>query len=130
MDIEQGLEKMSLSSVNMLFVEEQIAEYKETASLELWSDEKFEQLSRRITDIFGVRDRIENCVLTASNNEELTDMLRKIVLQISPDASKAKIIALSQCFMKDMSTHHDENEIRKKIYVGWTNFIKERGAGR
>ena len=130
LDIEQGLEKMSLSSVNMLFVEEQIAEYKETASLELWSDEKFEQLSRRITDIFGVRDRIENCVLTASNNEELTDMLRKIVLQISPDASKAKIIALSQCFMKDMSTHHDENEIRKKIYVGWTNFIKERGAGR
>jgi hypothetical protein len=53
-------------------------------------------------------------------------MLRKIVLQISPKASMAKIIALSQCFMKDMSTHQDESEIRQKLYVKWLNYIKEK----
>ena len=130
LDIENGLETLSLSTVNTGFVEEQIAEYKENHSLELWSDENFRWLSRRLTDILGVRANIENCVLTASNNAELTNMLRKIVLQISPKASMAKIIALSQCFMKDMSTHQDENEIRQKLYVKWVNYIKEKGENK
>lgn len=67
-------------------------------------------------------------MLTAADNDELTNMLRKIVLQISPEASKAKVIALSQCFMKDMSTQQDENEIRRKLYVKWVNYIKVRGV--
>ncbi len=128
LDIEKGLEALALSTLNNEFVEEQIAEYKERSSLELWSDENFRWLSKRVTDILGVRARIENCVLTAADDEELTNMLRKVVLQISPEASKAKIIALSQCFMKDMSTQQDESEIRAKLYVKWVNYIKERGV--
>ncbi|MBQ7132052.1 MAG: ATP-binding protein [Oscillospiraceae bacterium] len=128
LDIENGLETLALSARNTEFVEEQIAEYKENNSLELWSDENFRRLSRRLTNILGVRTKVENCVLTATNDDELTDMLKKIVLQISPEASKAKIIALSQCFMKDMSAQQDESEIRQKLYVKWVNYIKERGV--
>lgn len=127
-DIEKGLEALALSTVNAEFVEEQIAEYKEHNSLQLWSDENFQLLSERLVDILGVRTKVENCVLTASDDAELTNMLRKIVLQISPEASKATIIALSQCFMKDMSIQQDENEIRKKLYVKWVNYIKEGGV--
>ena len=135
--IDQNTEKNKLDVLkfanekklgNVEFVEEQIAEYKEHNSLELWSDENFRWLSRRLTDILGVRTKVENCVLTAADDDELTNMLRKIVLQISPEASKAKIIALSQCFMKDMSTQQDESEIRQKLYVKWVNYIKERGV--
>ena len=128
LDIEKGLGTLALSAVNTEFVEEQIAEYKENNSLELWSDKSFRWLSRRLTDILGVRSKVENCVLTAVDNDELTNMLKGIVLQISPEASKAKIIALSQCFMKDMSTQQDESEIRQKLYVKWVNYIKERGV--
>ncbi len=128
LDIEKGLGTLALSTVNTEFVEEQIAEYKEHNSLELWSDENFRWLSRRLTDILGVRTKVENCVHTASDDNELTKMLRRIVLQISPEASRAKIIVLSQCFMKDMSTQQEESEIRQKLYVKWNNFIKERGV--
>ncbi len=128
LDIEKGLGTLTLSTVNTEFVEEQIAEYKENNSLELWSDANFRWLSRRLTDILGVRTKVENCVLTATDDDELTNMLRRIVLQISPEASKAKIIALSQCFMKDMSTQQDESEIRQKLYIKWVNHIKERGV--
>ena len=31
-------------------------------------------------------------------------------------------------FMKDMSTQQDENEIRRKLYVKWVNYIKVRGV--
>ena len=125
-DIEKGLGTLALSTVNTEFVEEQIAEYKEHNFLELWLDKNFRRLSRRLTDILGVRTKVENCVLTAADDDELTNMLRKIALQISPEASKAKIIALSQCFMKDMSTQQDESEIRQKLYVKWVNYIKGR----
>lgn len=128
LDIEKGLGTLALSTVNTEFVEEQIVEYKENNSLELWSDENFRWLSRRLTDILGVRTKVENCVLTAAADDELTNMLRRIVLQISPAASKAKIIALSQCFMKDMSTQQDESEIRQKLYIKWVTHIKERGV--
>lgn len=128
LDIEKGLGTLALSTVNTEFVEEQIAEYKDHNSLELWSDENFRWLSRRLTDILGVRTKIENCVLTAADDDELTNMLRRIVLHISPEASKAKIITLSQCFMKDMSTWQDESEIRQKLYAKWVNYIKDRGV--
>lgn len=127
-DIEQGLYLLSLSAVNNDFVEEQIAEYKEHSALDIWANENFRLLSRRITDILGVRAKVENCVLTATSDEELTDMLKRIVLQISTESSKAKVIALSQCFMKDMSTQQEEREIRSKLYAKWVNFIKERGV--
>lgn len=128
LDIEKNLGTLALSAVNSEFVEEQIAEYKEHNSLKLWSDENFRWLSRRLTDILDVRSSVENCVLTAANDDELTNMLRKIVLQVSPEASKAKTIALSQCFMKDMSTQQEESEVRKNLYAKWVNYIKERGV--
>lgn len=128
LDIEKGLETLALSNVNTEFVEEQIAEYKERNSLELWSNEKFRQLSKRLTDILGVKTKVENCVLTASDYDELTNMLRNIVLQISPEASHAKVIALSQCFMKDMSMQQDESEIRAKLYAKWMNHMKDRSV--
>ena len=128
LEIEKGLGALALSTVNTEFVEKQIAEYKERHSLELWSDENFRWLSKRLTDILGVRTKVENSVLTAVDDDELTNMLRKIVLQISPESSKAKVIVLSQCFMKDMSTQQDENEIRQKLYKKWVKYIKERGV--
>lgn len=127
-DMEKGLETLALSMTNTEFVEKQIAEYKENASLALWSDENFHLLSRRLTDILGVRTKVESCVLTAADDDELTSMLEKIVLQIIPDASKAKIIVLSQCFMKDMSTQPDESKIRQMLYRKWVDHIQERGV--
>ena len=126
LDIEKGLGALSLSTVNTEFVEEQISEYKESHSLKLWSSENFRSLSRRVTDILGVRGNVENCVLTAVNVDELTEMLKKIVLQIFPNASKAKIDTLSQCFMRDMSTQQEENKIRQNMYQKWKNHNKGR----
>lgn len=128
LDIEEGLSSLTLSAVNNEFIEEQIAEYKENGSLELWGDDDFRFLAKRLSDILGVRSKVENCVLTASTDEELTSMLEKIVLQISPEASYSKILAVSQCFMKDMSIQQEESEIRRKIYAKWVHYIKNRGV--
>lgn len=124
-EIEKGLGALGLSTENQEFVEELIEEYKETGSLELWQDGKFRRLSKIITDILESRNRIENSVLSAHDNQELTEELEKIVLQMFPDAQKDVVLTLSQCFMKDMSLQKDENEIRRGIYKNWIDSVRE-----
>ena len=48
-------------------------------TLSIWEDENFRKLARRVTDILGVRTRVENCVLSAADDSELTSMLERIV---------------------------------------------------
>ena len=127
-DIEENLDSLGLSTLNTEFIEEEIAEYNEKQHLAIWEDNSFRKLSRRITDILGVRTRVENCVLSATDDADLTSMLERIVKQFYPDASISTVLALSQAFMKDMSVQEEESEIRRKLYVKWVNFVKEGGV--
>lgn len=124
-EIEKGLDMLDLSSLNYEFVEEQIIEYRENKYLNIWKDENFRKLSRRITDILGVRSRVENCVVTARDNNELTDMLSKIIEQVIDSHSDMLTIALSQCLMKDMSIQQEDKEVREKIYLNWVHSVAE-----
>lgn len=125
--IEKELNTLGLSSLNYEFIEEQILEYQEKGNLEIWKDINFKKLSRRITDILGVRNSIENIVLRAINNKQLTDMLAIIVNNVIENPSEAVRITLSQCFMKDMSVQKEESETREKIYLNWIQSVVEGG---
>lgn len=127
-EIEHGLKLLGLSIQNVEFLEEQVEEYKVEGTLELWKEENFRKLARRITDILGVRSQIENCVLNAKSNHELTEMLTRIVCQIFYEASNEMVLTLSQCFMKDMSSQQEEAEIREKLYMQWVDYVRERNA--
>ncbi len=126
-EIERGLSVSELSTRNIEFIEDWIAQYKMNPQIELWNDGNFKKLAGRVTDILGVRSRVENCVLNAQDNEELTNMLFKIVEQKLPEAEPEAMIALSQCFMKDMCVQEEENEMRKRIYFHWMDSMREGG---
>lgn len=72
----------------------------------------------------GVRGRVESSVLSTRDNEELTEMLSEIVRQFCPEANREVELALSQCFMKDMSVQKEEEEMREKIYCRWVDFVR------
>lgn len=127
-EIEEGLEYLGLSSVNTEFIEEQIADYKENSTLEIWDISNFRKLSRRITDILAVRTSVENCVLSATDDADLTSRLKNIVNQTLPGASNNEILILSQCFMKDMSVQPEETEVRRRLYRKWIDFVKRGGV--
>ena len=79
-----------------------------------------------MTDILGVRMRVESSVVTAMDNDELTDMLNTIVSQVMNAPTEQVTITLSQCFMKDMSIQQNELEIREKIYANWIRSVVGR----
>jgi len=125
-EVEQNLEILSLSTRNREFIEEQIAEFKSSGKLSLWSEDNFRKLSRRLSDLLGVRARVENIVSTVVDNTELTEKLVEVVHSFIPAASTEFVLALSQCFMKDLSMGQDEAETRERIYMQWVDSV--RGA--
>ena len=127
-EIEKGLSASGLSTGNIAFIKDCIAQYKKDKKVKFWSDGNFKKLSGKITDILGVRSRVENCVLNAADDSELTDMLFRIVRQNLPEVQTKEALALSQCLMKDMSMSEEENEMRKKIYFHWMDSMREGGS--
>lgn len=127
-EIEKGLEALRLSIRNEKFVEELITEYRETGHIDLWEDTNFKKLSGKVTDILGVRMKVEKCVLSSYDNKELTDGLRNIVEQIISETTNETVLTLSQCFMKDMSVQYNESETRQKLYRRWFDYIKDGGT--
>jgi uncharacterized coiled-coil DUF342 family protein len=126
-EIESGLERLGLSIRNEKFVVDILNEYREKNELSIWKNEQFSKLSSVVSEILGVRKRVENCVLSVSNNDELSQDLRRIVYQFMPNASDEVILTLSQCFMKDMSVQQKETEIKKQLYEEWFDSAKEGG---
>ena len=127
-EIEIGLHLLGLSSRNREFIEEQLAEFKTNGNLSIWGDENLRKLSRRITDLLGVRTRVENCVVSSADNIELTDKLAEIVYQFIPKATYDVVLAISQCLMKDLSIEHNEPEVSERLYMQWVDSVKERGV--
>lgn len=127
-DIERSLESLPITSQHRDFIEEQIAEYKTYEKLSLWSEDNFKKLARRLSDLLGVRSRIEKAVITAANNNELTEKLSSVVKSFIPTASENLVLTLSQCFMKDLSMGKDETEIREQIYKQWIEDVMKRSV--
>jgi DNA helicase HerA-like ATPase/uncharacterized membrane protein YjfL (UPF0719 family) len=124
--IERGIDWLGLSSSNREFIEQQFTKFKADGRPSMWDKTNFQQLSRCITDIFGVRSHVENCIINSSDNSELTAKLAKIVRQFIPDAADSVVLAINQCFMKDFSMGQEEVEFRKRLYMQWVDYVKER----
>ena len=70
---------------------------------------------------------MENCVLSAQNNAELSDMLRRIVNQNLSNLTAESVRAITQCLMRDMQSQQDNREMRNKIYMYWVEDEIKRG---
>jgi hypothetical protein len=127
-EIGNSLDSLNISSRNREFIEEQIAEYLDEDKLSVWNDENLRKVSKQIVDILGVRAQVENYVSIVADNIELTQRLSDIVKQSVADASDEVVLAISQCFMKDLSVGPDEKPFRERIYKQWIDFIQNGGV--
>lgn len=125
-EIEENMGLLALSVRNCEFVEEQIADYREYRQLELWRDENFRKLARRVTDLLGTRSRVEIIVRSAIDNLELTKKLYDVARPFVPSDSEQLLLPLCQCMMKDLSIQNDEQEQREKIFMQWVDSVRER----
>ena len=124
--IEHNIESLTLSYRYREFIEDQIAEYKESGKLIIWEKDNFKKLSRIITDILNVRSKVENAAAISADNDELTDRLSEIVKFHMPFAPSQLISKLCHCFMRDLSMGQNDADAREKIYRKWFDDMNER----
>lgn len=125
--ILNNIAELNLSSSNQYLIENLIHDFKNKGYIELWNDDKFNVLSKIITQIFGTEKEVEKIVLKSKDNYDLTMNLVEMVKKMDSEITSQKIITLIQCFMKNMSEQNEENIVRKRIYLNWLAEMKERG---
>lgn len=117
--IYQNIDKLGLTYLNREYVKDLLDEYQSNGTISLWKNTNYNELSRKITDIIGIRTRIENIVLSSNDFVELSDELSRLMDEILPDALKNIKDVITECLMKDMSLQSDERNIREGIYHEW-----------
>lgn len=114
--IEDGLVNSGLSTFNKTSVYEAIDEYKKTGELKLWKDNRFETLSRLVTQIVSLKSEVTRLANTAVSFDELTQKLSELVEDKLPYIPEELSLVTSQCLMRDYSL---DGEVQKKIYGAW-----------
>lgn len=126
-EISHNLDVLSLPANFQRHCENLIAEYQEKGTLRLWLNENFVPLSRDVTELLGIRERVFNHVLKAADHADLTMRLKKTISEQYPDLSTLVLNTLCYCVMLDMAYGGEASERRQAIFYQWNQFM-ERSA--
>ena len=124
-EIHRSLSDLQLSMRHKDFLQNQIEQYNAKGYISCWEDDHFDELSREIVDLLGIRPRIEKVVVGAQSNNELTESLNKMTQEIVPELLQSVRQELNHCIMKDLSLGEDETDIRRNIYRSWVENERE-----
>ncbi len=118
--IEKGLVTSGLSTFNKTSMYEAIDEYKKTGELKLWKDNRFETLSRLVTQIVSLKSEVTRLANTTVSFEELTQKLTDLIEDKVPYIPDELLAVTSQCLMRDYSL---DGDVQKRIYSAWYQSI-------
>ncbi len=123
--LEDALPAAELSTKNKIGILRLLKEYRETGRLKIWEDAWFDQLSRMVGELLGVKSRVDRRVREAGDYDSLTDSLSGLVREHIPDVSKEVCLAVCQCLMKEYVLEHQED---LTIYAQWRESVMRRGG--
>jgi DNA helicase HerA-like ATPase len=118
--IEKGLVTSGLSTFNKTSLYEAVDEYKKMGELKLWNDNRFETLSKLVTQIVSLKSEVTRLANTTVSFEELTQKLTDLVEDKVPYIPEELLAVTSQCLMRDYSL---DGEVQKRIYSAWYQSI-------
>lgn len=119
--IKDHLAKLNLSTFNKIAIYDSIDEFKESGKLRLWNDNRFEQLSRLVTEVLGAKSEVSKYAESASSFEQLTESLEQYLKHLIPEMPNELLLVTSQCLMRDYSL---ANDVQKRIYSAWYQSVK------
>lgn len=123
--LEDALPGAELSTKNKIGILRLLKEYRETGRLKFWENVWFDQLSRMVGELLGVKSRVDRCVRESRDFDSLTDHLSRLVREHIPDASEEICITACQCLMREYVSDHQED---LQIYAQWRESVIRRGG--
>ena len=124
-DLKDALSKSSISTRNKIRLMSYISEYEKTKTLRLWDDDRFDEMSRFVTQLFGSEKAVESFVKTSNTFDELSNNLFGYIQTRLYESYDSLDLALSQCFMKNFSLAEPDNV---SIYAAWRDDVVQKGG--
>lgn len=120
--IESALEKAKIPTSTKLKILSYAKEYRETGRLAIWDNDNFVELSKLITNLMGMSQRVLEIATKASSFDELNNILT-IMLEESQVVPEHMNLTLRQVLMRDYA---ERGTSELKIYNAWLNDIKNK----
>ena len=122
-EIKNGLSSTNLPTYVKLNIFAAIQEFEETGTASIWKNKEYEKFSWVISGIFGSKQEILKLTKRASDFDELTVGLKKIINEKVKSIPSELELSICQSLMRDYSIG-DEN--RLKIYNAWLQKTKKK----
>lgn len=116
---------VSLSTKNKIGILNFVDEYKETGKLRMWDDEKFDYLSKLVSELIITSADIDNLVLGARSFDEITRKMSTEIRKQVEKITEEMCLAVCQCLMKAFSV---ESEEKLTIYAAWRKELVDKGV--
>ena len=114
--ISKELYISEMSSYSKIKIFRALREYEKDHEITLWKDNHFKELSRLVTEIVSLKNKVENLVRGEKNFDILDDALCGLVHETIPELPQELELELRHCLMCDYAL---ENERRIELYNVW-----------
>lgn len=105
-----------MSTYNKIKIFRALREYEKEHEITLWKDNHFKELSRLVTEIVSLKNKVENLIRGEKNFDILDDALCGLVHETIPELPQELELELRHCLMCDYAL---ENEMRIELYNAW-----------
>lgn len=124
-ELKNALSRSSISTQNKIRIMSFISEYERAKTLEIWADDRFDEMSRFVTQLLGSEKVVESFVKTANTFDELSSSLFGYIHTRLHESYDSLDLALSQCLMKNFSLTGLDN---MNVYAAWRDDVVQRGG--
>ena len=119
--IKEGINTSGLSSFDKITIFKLMNVCEEGKTTNLWKKDGLKELSRLVTEITGLKDKVTDLIKTIKNVDSLDQELSKIIHENIPELSPELDMELKRCLIYDNTVG---DEIKSQIYNIWLKQAK------
>ncbi|TYC86549.1 DUF87 domain-containing protein [Acetobacterium wieringae] len=119
--IDQYLINSNLAASHKRLIKQLIGEFIDAGSLEIWTTEKFGELSRCVSQVLDSDLHVGKGIMESSDYQELTKMMIDLIKHRIDECNEQVLLETCHCMLRNIIRNH---ETELAIYAEWRNQVE------
>lgn len=122
--IDQYLINSNLAASHKRLIKQLTGEFIDTGSLEIWSTDKFSDLSHFVSEIMESDFHVRKSVMESSDYQELTRSMIELIKHRIDEDNEQILLGTCQCMLRNIIQNHETD---LGVYAKWREQVENRG---
>ncbi|WP_286946329.1 helicase HerA domain-containing protein [Acetobacterium sp. UBA5834] len=122
--IDQYLINSNLAASHKRLIKQLTDEFKSTGSLEIWTTDKFTDLSHYVSEILESDLHVRKSVMESSDYQELTRSMIELIKHRIDEDNNQILLGTCQCMLRNIIRNHETD---LGIYAKWREQVENGG---